>query len=334
MFIHQEPSDIMPDLGPSLAQFLREEQQQFSDIPEALPRILRAVAAASKMVNEVVRKLGLVGMMGGQGTRNFSGDAQQKLDVMAHDCFVRMLAATAEVCAVVSEEAENIITFTNNSGNYIIALDPLDGSSNIDVNAAIGTIFSVYQRRSPQYMPVQQEDVLQEGKKQLAAGYILYGTSTMFVYTACHGVHGFTYEPAMSAFFLTHQGIKMPQNGTSYAINDGYFNTFPSYVQRYIRQCRRDGYAARYMGALVADFHRHMIQGGIYLYPPTYRNPEGRLRLILEFNALACIAQQAGGTASNGQQAILAIQPQAIHQRVPLYIGSANMIQALLAEAG
>jgi fructose-1,6-bisphosphatase I len=334
MFMHQEPSDIMPDLGPSLAQFLREEQKQFSDISEVLPRILSAIATASKMVNEVVRKLDLVDMMGSQGTCNVSGDAQKKIDVMAHDCFVGVLAATEEVCAVMSEEAEHIITFTNNCGNYIIALDPLDGSSNIDINAPIGTIFSVYQRRSPQYMPVQQDDVLQEGKRQLAAGYILYGTSTMFVYTACHGVHGFTYEPAMNAFFLTHQGMQMPQNGTSYAINDGYFNTFPSYVQHYIQQCRRDGYAARYMGALVADFHRHLIQGGIYLYPPTYKNPGGRLRLILECNALACVATQAGGAASNGQEAILAIQPQAIHQRVPLYIGSKNMIQALLAGVG
>lgn len=330
--MHKKPNDIIPDLGPSLAQFLREEQHQLPDIPKSLPRILRAIAAASKMINEVVRKLGLVGMMGSQGTYNFSGDAQQKLDVMAHDCFIHILATTEEVCAVMSEEAETIITFPNNCGSYIIALDPLDGSSNINANAAIGTIFSVYQRRSPSYTPIQQEDVLQAGKKQLAAGYILYGTSTMFVYTACHGVHGFTYEPAVGDFFLTHQGIQMPQDGISYAINDGYFDIFPDYVQHYIRRCRRDGYAARYMGALVADFHRHLSQGGIYLYPPTHKNPEGRLRLVLECNALACIAEQAGGAASNGQQAILTMRPQAIHQRVPLYIGSKNMVQALLAK--
>ncbi|MCU0318148.1 MAG: class 1 fructose-bisphosphatase [Amoebophilaceae bacterium] len=328
--MQKNPSDIIPDLGPSLAQFLQEEQQQFPDIHKALPPILRTIAAASKPINEVVRKLGLVGMMGGQGTYNFSGDAQQKLDMTAHDCFVHMLATIKEVCAVVSEEEETIITFPNNYGNYVIALDPLDGSSNIDANAAIGTIFSVYQRCSPQYTPVQQEDVLQTGEKQLAAGYILYGTSTIFVYTACHGVHGFTYEPAVGAFFLTHQGMQMPHDGVSYAINDGYFDIFPGYIQRYIRRCRRDGYTARYMGALVADFHRHLSQGGIYLYPPTHKNPEGRLRLMLECNALACVAEQAGGVASNGQQAILTIQPQAIHQRVPLYIGSKNMVQALL----
>jgi fructose-1,6-bisphosphatase I len=328
----KETSSILPDLGPSLGQFLEEEQQQFPDFPKALPRILHAMAAAGKVVNEVVRRLDLAGMIGSQGAYNFSGEEQQNLDIMAHDCFVRMLAATEEVCAVISEEAADTLAFTNSGGNYIIALDPLDGSPNIDVNAAIGTIFSVYQRRSSQSMPVQQADVLQAGNKQLAAGYLLYGTSTMFVYTACHGVHGFTYEPSMGEFFLAHQAMQMPKDGSTYAINDGHFNTFPNYVQHYIQQCRHDHYAARYMGALVADFHRHLIKGGIYLYPPTRKNPEGKLRLVLECNALALIAEQAGGAASNGQQAILAIQPGAIHQRVPLYIGSTNMVQRLLAE--
>jgi len=328
----KKPSNILPDLRPSLDQFLQEEQQQFPDSPEALPRILHAMAAAGKVVNEVVRRLDLADVIGSQGAYNFSGDEQQNLDMMAHHCFVRMLGATEEVCAVISEEETGIIAFTNSYGNYIIALDPLDGSPNIDANAAIGTIFSVYQRRSSQSMPVQQADVLQEGSKQLAAGYILYGTSTMLVYTVRHGVHGFTYEPSIGEFFLAYQAMQMPKDGRNYAINDGHFNTFPSYVQRYIQQCRHHNYAARYMGALVADFHRHLIQGGIYLYPPTLKNPEGKLRLVLECNALALIAEQAGGTASNGQQAILAIQPQAIHQRVPLYIGSTNMVQSLLAE--
>ncbi len=329
--MYKESRNIIPDLGPSLDQFLQEEQQQFPYLPKALPRILHAIAAAGKAVNEVVRRLDLVGMIGSQETYNPSGDTQQKLDMMAHNCFMRMLAATGEVCAVISEEEKDIIEFTKNRGDYIIALDPLDGSPNIDVNAAIGTIFSVYQRHSTQSTPVQQKDVLQEGSKQLAAGYILYGTSTMFVYTACHGVHGFTYEPSVSTFFLVHKAMKMPEDGQTYAINDGHFNTFPSYVQCYVQQCRRNNRVARYMGALVADFHRHLVQGGIYLYPPTLKNPEGKLRLMLECNALALIAEQAGGTASNGQQAILTIQPEAIHQRVPLYIGSMNMVQSLLA---
>jgi fructose-1,6-bisphosphatase I len=330
--MQKETRTIIPDLGPSLDQFLQEAQQQFPDLPKGLPHILQAIAAAGKAVNEVVRRLDLVGMIGSQETYNPSGDTQQKLDMMAHTCFVRRLAATAEVCAVVSEEETGIIEFTNNRGDYIVALDPLDGSPNIDVNAAIGTIFSVYRRRSAQSTPVQREDVLQEGNKQLAAGYILYGTATMLVYTACHGVHGFTYAPSMGEFFLAHQAMKMPKDGQTYAINDGHFNTFPSYVQRYVQQCRHNNRVARYMGALVADFHRHLVQGGIYLYPPTRKNPAGKLRLMLECNALALIAEQAGGTASNGQQAILTIQPEAIHQRVPLYIGSMNMVQSLLVE--
>jgi fructose-1,6-bisphosphatase I len=330
--MQKETSNILPDLRPSLDQFLQEEQQQFPDYPEALPRILHAMAEAGKVVNDVVRRLDLVDVIGSQGTHNFSGDEQQKLDMMAHHCFVRRLVATEEVCAVISEEEADILVCPNSGSDYIVALDPLDGSPNIDVNAAIGTIFSVYQRRSTPSMPVHQEDVLQEGSKQLAAGYILYGTSTMLVYTACHGVHAFTYEPSRSEFFLVYQAMQIPKDGRSYAINDGHFNTFPSYVQRYIQQCRRNSYAMRYMGALVADFHRHLIQGGIYLYPPTRKNPEGKLRLMLECNALALIAEQAGGAASNGQQAILAIQPKAIHQRVPLYIGSTNMVQKLLAE--
>lgn len=329
--MHKETRNTLPDLRPSLDQFLQKEQQQFPNLPKALPRIFHAMATAGKVVNEVVRRLGLVGMIGSQEAYNASGDAQQKLDMMAHNCFVRTLAATAEVCAVISEEAAGTIEFTHSRGDYIIALDPLDGSPNIDVNAAIGTIFSVYRRRSAQSMLVQQTDVLQEGSKQQAAGYILYGTSTMLVYTACHGVHGFTYEPSVDEFFLTHQAMQLPEDGQTYAINDGHFNTFPSYVQRYVEQCRRNNCVARYMGALVADFHRHLVQGGIYLYPPTRKNPEGKLRLMLECNALALIAEQAGGTASNGHQAILTIQPQAIHQRVPLYIGSMNMVQSLLA---
>ena len=330
--MQKETSDIMPDVEPSLEQFLKKEQQHFDDLPEALPRILYALASAGKSVNEVVRKLHLVGIVGSQGTYNLSGDEQQKLDIMAHDCYVRVLAATSEVGAVISEEQADIIQFSNGCGDYIIALDPLDGSPNIDVNAAIGTIFSVYQRRSPRSTPIQQEDILQEGSHQLAAGYILYGTSTMFVYTACYGVHGFTYEPSRGEFLLVYEAMKMPEDGHSYAINDGCFDTFPIYVQRYIQQCRRHSYAARYMGAFIADFHRHLIRGGIYLYPPTHKNPSGKLRLMLECNALALIAEQAGGAASDGQRAILAIQPTSIHQRVPLYIGSKNMVQRLLAE--
>mmetsp|Transcript_32756 Transcript_32756/g.75416 ORF Transcript_32756/g.75416 Transcript_32756/m.75416 type:complete len:331 (-) Transcript_32756:457-1449(-) len=322
---------VLSALGPSLPQFLREEQQLFPDISEALPCILCAIASVGKAVSEIVRKLGLVGITGRQGGYNVYGDEQRPLDLLAHHYFLRALETTHQVAAVLSEEEANIIEFTNHLGNHIVALDPLDGSPNIDVNAAIGSIFSVYQRNSAPSIPIQQKDVLQRGERQLAGGYILYSTSTTFVYTARHGVHGFTYEPSRGEFFLAHRAMQMPQEGESYAINDGYFDTFPRYVQDYIWRCRQNGHVARYIGALVADFHRHLVKGGIYLYPPTHKNPAGKLRLMLECNALALIAAQAGGTASNGQQTILTVLPHTIHQRVPLYIGSTNMVQCLLA---
>ena len=331
MSIENQYKLIMPHPRPSLPQFLKEEQQQYTELSEELLSILEAISSAGKTVQEIVRKLDLLDILGSQGTYNSSGEEQQKLDIFAHNAFVESLAATGAVCAMTSEEEEDIIAFTNSTGNYVVAIDPLDGSPNIGVNAPIGTIFAVYRRRSLQESPVQEADVLQTGQHQLAAGYVLYGTSTMFVYTLGHGVHGFTYDAGLEEFLLAHQRMQMPQDGKSYAINDGYFEAFPDYVQHYIQQCRQQGYTARYMGALVADFHRHLMQGGIYLYPPTHKNPNGKLRLTLECNALAFIASQAGGAASNGQQSILGIQPQAIHQRVPFYIGSKNMVQSLLA---
>lgn len=321
---------IMADLGPSFMQFLRGQQRYTALLP-ALSCILYAIATAGKTINSIVRQLGLTNMVGSQETYNPSGDVQQKLDLRAQECLVRMLDTTGEVCAVLSEEAADVIPCNKGAGTYIVVLDPLDGSLNIASNAAVGIIFSIYRRYSSGSIPVQQEDVLQAGSKQLAAGYILYGTSTMLVYTACHGVHGFTYDPVLDDFFLSHPTIQIPQKGRYYAVNDGYFSTFPNYVQRYIAQCRSKQYAARYMGALVADFHRHLMQGGIYLYPPTKSNPSGKLRLVLECNALALIAEQAGGAAHSGKHAILTIQPQAIHQCVPLYIGSMRMVQKLVA---
>ena len=330
MPLTQKIYTFMADLGPSLMQFLRDQQRCTALLP-ALSHILHAVATAGKMVNSTVRKLGLTNMIGSQGIHNPSGDVQQKLDLYAQACLVHMLHTTGEVCAVLSEEVADVIPCNKGVGAYIVALDPLDGSLNIASNAAMGIIFSIYRRYSSGSTSIQKEDILQAGSKQLAAGYILYGTSTMLVYTACHGVHGFTYDPVMDDFFLSHPTIQMPQEGRYYAVNDGYFSTFPNYVQHYITQCRSKQYAARYMGALVADFHRHLMQGGIYLYPPTKKNPSGKLRLVLECNALALIAEQAGGAAHNGKQAILTIQPQAIHQRVPLYIGAMCMVKKLVA---
>lgn len=328
-----QTNSTLASLPPALDQFIKEEQAQYPTIAAAIPAILHAIAWAGQVINKAISKGSLAGVVGSQGTFNASGDEQQKLDVIAHNSFVRTLEATAAVCAIISEEAKDVVALASKAGEYILALDPIDGSANVQVNAPSGTIFSIYQRISPSPGPVQQADVLQPGSRQIAAGYILYSTSTILVYTTTHGVHGFTYEPAMDAFFLTHQAIKLPQAGPTYAINDSHQHSFPEYVQRYVQHCRSQGLTARYTGALVADFHRHLLQGGIYLYPPTPKNPTGKLRLMFECNALAFIAEQAGGMASNGAQPILHLVPKTIHQRTPLYMGSIAMVKSLLSLA-
>ncbi len=330
----KDASHMGCDKRSSLVPFLAGRRFPFPKCSQALLRILEAMAAAGKQVNEIVRRLDLAGVLGTQGTHNPSGDEQQKMDIIANHHFVQALASTGEVAAIISEELTSAMVLPDSSGNYMVALDPLDGSANIDVNAPVGTLFSVYRIGPQQKTSLQETAVLQSGKEQLAAGYILYSTSTMLVCTVRDGVHAFTYEPAEDKFLLAYAALRMPPDGHVYAFNDGYLDAVPGYVQTYIRQCRSSGYAARYMGSLVADFHRQLLQGGIYLYPPTPKHPKGKLRLMLECNALALIAEQAGGVASDGQQPILSVQPQTIHQRVPLYIGSRNMVQNLMAQIG
>ncbi len=318
-------------LRPCLAQFLQEHKQQYPNISPDLFPVIQAIAAASKTISHIAKKVQLTDLTGSYEAYNATGDEQQKLDIIAHQCFSQALADVPAVSGLISEEKESIISFKGARGSYLVAIDPLDGSANIDISAPIGTIFSIYRRQSPPSTPLQEADFLQAGQHQFAAGYILYSTTTTFVYTAGEGVHSFVEDPNRQDFVLVDPAIKMPQDGHIYAVNDGYFEEIPRYVQRYIQQCRQQGYTARYIGALVADFHRHLLQGGIYLYPPTPKNPKGKLRLMLECNALALIAQQAGGMASNGQQSILTLPPRDIHQRVPLYIGSAAMVHDLLA---
>ncbi len=313
----------------SLAQHLKEHHHATTP---PLAQLLSTLAAAGQEIGAQVSSAHLRGTAGAQGTHNPSGDVQQQLDVIAHDSIVNRLLAVPDVCAIISEEAEGIISpRRHGQGSYVVALDPLDGSLNLGVNAPVGTLFSIWQRTTPQGQEVALADVLQAGEQQLAAGYILYGTAPMFVYTARRGVHGFTHDPATQAFVLTHPAIQMPLEGKSYAVNDGYFLTFPACVQQYIHHCRQRRHAARYAGALVADFHRHLLQGGIYMYPPTANHPAGKLRLLLECNALSLIAEQAGGMASNGSQPVLSVRPHHIHQRTPLYVGSAHMVETLLS---
>ncbi|MEX2233494.1 MAG: class 1 fructose-bisphosphatase, partial [Cyclobacteriaceae bacterium] len=231
-----------------------------------------------------------------------------------------------EVCALISEENESFVDL-NNEGKYVIAIDPLDGSSNIDANVAIGTIFSVYRRKSKEGTPIQIEDILQKGFEQVAAGYVLYGSSTMLVYTTGHGVNGFTYEPGLGEYFLSHPQMAIPENGKTYSVNEGNYNSFSPSVKSYLEYCRSQYYTARYIGSLVADFHRNLLKGGIYIYPATEKDRGGKLRLMYECNALAFLAEEAGGKATDGHRRILEIEPQSLHQRTPFYVGSRHMVE-------
>ncbi|MEO5603674.1 MAG: class 1 fructose-bisphosphatase [Cyclobacteriaceae bacterium] len=320
-----ESSRIAHSIGTALDRFIKNNQNQFQFASGELSQLLRDIALASKVVNREVNKAGLIDIMGAVGSMNTAGDQQQKLDVLANIRFTRALAKGGEVCALVSEETESFVDL-NNEGKYVIAIDPLDGSSNIDVNVSIGTIFSIYRRKSDPGTPIRKEDILQKGSDQVAAGYILYGSSTMLVYSTGHGVHGFTYEASLGEYFLSHPDMQIPEDGRIYSINEGSANSFDSTVKAYIQYCKDENYTARYIGSLVADFHRNLLKGGIYIYPATLKDPKGKLRLMYECNALAYLAEQAGGKACDGHGRILDILPSSLHQRTPFYVGSKNMV--------
>lgn len=321
-----EASRIALPIGTALDRFIKNNQDQFQYASGELSQLLRDIALASKVVNREINKAGLIDIMGAMGSQNSTGEQQQKLDVLANIRFTRALSKGGEVCALISEETESFADL-NNEGNYVIAIDPLDGSSNIDVNVSIGTIFSIYRRKSKVGEPINEQDILQTGEDQVAAGYILYGSSTMLVYTTGHGVNGFTYEPTLGEYVLSHPDMTMPEEGKIYSINEGSANSFSSAVNDYLKFCKDNNYTARYIGSLVADFHRNMLKGGIYIYPATAKDPKGKLRLMYECNALAFIAEQAGGIASNGQGRIMEIKPQSLHERTPFYVGSVKMVE-------
>lgn len=321
-----EQSRIAHSIGIALDRFIKNNQEQFQYASGELSQLLRDIALASKVVNREVSKAGLIDIMGALGSQNSAGDEQQKLDVLANIRFTRALTKGGEVCALISEETESFVDL-NNDGKYVIAIDPLDGSSNIDSNVSIGTIFSIYRRKSPAGTPISDEDILQRGSEQVAAGYVLYGSSTMLVYTTGHGVNGFTYELTLGEYFLSHADQKMPEDGKIFSVNEGPANTFPESVKKYLKYCKDQNFTARYIGSLVADFHRNMLKGGIYIYPANAHNPKGKLRLMYECNALAFIAEQAGGRATDGKNRILDIQPKSLHQRTPFYVGSIRMVE-------
>ena len=321
-----EDSRIALSIGTTLDRFIKNKQDEFQYASGELSQLLRDIALAGKVVNREINKAGLINIVGAIGTQNIQGEDQQKLDVLANIRFTRALTKGGEACAVISEEDDEIVDL-NNNGRYVIAIDPLDGSSNIDVNVSIGTIFSVFRRVTPVGSPIQDIDVLQKGSDQVAAGYLLYGSSTMLVYTTGHGVNGFTYEPSLGEYFLSHLDMTIPENGSIYSINEGSFNSFSEEVKTYITYCKDNNYSGRYIGSLVADFHRNLLKGGIYIYPPTSKDVNGKLRLMYECNALAFIIEQAGGLATTGKERIMDIVPTELHQRVPFFVGSKKMVE-------
>lgn len=323
-----EESRIAAPIGSTLDRFIKLKEQAFPYASGELSQLLRDIALASKVVNRELNKAGLISnITGSQGEENVQGEDQQKLDVLANIRFVRALKKGGEVCAIISEEVEELILTGNNDGKYVVAMDPLDGSSNIDVNVSVGTIFSVYRRKSPIGSEPTLEDCLQPGVNQVASGYVIYGSSTMLVYTTGNGVNGFTYDNSLGEYFLSHPDMKAPETGRLYSINEGNYNFFSESLKSYINKCRERVYSGRYIGSLVADFHRNLLKGGIYVYPKTPNAPEGRLRLMYECNPLAFLIEQAGGLATDGEQRIMEIQPKSFHDRAGFYIGSRDMVK-------
>jgi fructose-1,6-bisphosphatase I len=333
-------SDLALDGGDfeTLEQFIIEQQENIPHSTGAFSRLLRDISVAAKIVNRGIRRAGLIDIFGSTGEVNVQGEVQQKLDAMAHKEFVRALKRGGECCLIGSEEHAEAIPLSTTSpegdGKYIVLLDPLDGSSNIDVNVSVGTIFSIY--RLPDDADPdnpEMEMALQPGSKQLAAGYVVYGSSTMLVYTTGNGVNGFTLEPSIGEFLLSHPNIQTPEGGRLYSINEGNYNSFDDGLKAFIRWAQQEAtepkrpYKTRYIGSFVSDFHRNLLKGGIYIYPATAKNPEGKLRLMYEANPMGFLVEQAGGAASDGQHRILDKVPEKLHQRTPLFIGSEEMVR-------
>ncbi|CAM2733289.1 class 1 fructose-bisphosphatase [Vibrio ordalii] len=322
----------------TLGEFIVEKQHDFPHASGDLSSLLSSIRLAAKIVNREINKAGLADITGAVGSDNIQGEEQQKLDVYANEKFKAALEARDQVCGVASEEEDEAVAFSkelNKNAKYVVLMDPLDGSSNIDVNVSVGTIFSIYRRVSPVGTPPTQEDFLQLGNKQVAAGYVIYGSSTMLVYTTGNGVNGFTYDPSLGTFYLSHPNMMTFDDGKIYSINEGNYIRFPTGVKKYIKYCQESvpednrPYTSRYIGSLVADFHRNLLKGGIYLYPSTQSHPNGKLRLLYECNPMAFLIEQAGGIASDGVNRVLDIKPTELHQRVPFFCGSKNMVRKL-----
>lgn len=319
----------------TLPEFITDQQNLNPEAKGDLSRLLKDISIASKIVHREINKAGLVDILGETGEHNIQGESVKKLDLYANEQFIAAFKSGGECAAVASEENEDIIILDgpkSKNGKYLVSMDPLDGSSNIDVNVSVGTIFSVFQRTDTN-KKLTKNDFFIAGKNQVAAGYIIYGSSTMLVYTTGHGVNGFTLDPSIGEFCLSHPNMKSPENGQIYSVNEANLNTMPEGVKEYVKYCQKidnNGkrtHTARFIGSLVADFHRNLLKGGIYIYPQTTDSPEGRLRLLYECAPLAWIAEEAGAKASDGKNRILDIIPTGLHQRTPYFIGSKKMVE-------
>lgn len=320
-------------VGMTLTKFLLEEQRRYPDSSGNFTALFSDLVTAAKIISSQVRRAGLAGIIGATGSRNVQGEEVQKLDELANDTFIQTMECGGHLAAMASEEMDDIVLVDGRypKGNYVILFDPLDGSSNIDVNISVGTIFSILKVRNGR--KVETRDFLRPGVEQVCAGYILYGSSTMLVYTTGHGVHGFTLDPSVGEFFLSHENIRIPEKGKIFSINEGNSRHWLPGTVQYIEKLKADGkdMTARYVGSLVADFHRNLLKGGIFLYPADRKSARGKLRLLYEANPLSFIAEQAGGASSNGSARTMEAVPSELHQRTPLIIGSkADVEEAVL----
>jgi len=312
----------------TLDEYIIQAQNRFPGATGELSQLLRDIGLAAKIISREVNKAGITNLLGADGSTNIHGESVKKLDLFADDQLISALDRSLITCMVISEENDGIVRLNSEGGKYIVYLDPLDGSSNIDVNVSIGSIFSIYMRQPRPEKSLNENDALQPGTHQVAAGYVLYGSSTILAYTTGLGVSAFTLDPGIGEFILSFDDYKLPAHGTIYSINEGSYNSWPRGLKEYIKYCQQEDpengrpYTARYIGSMVADIHRTLVKGGIFIYPASSKYPTGKLRLMYECNPLSFIIEQAGGMAIDGKQRILDIQPTSLHQRTPIFIGS------------
>ena len=316
----------------TLEEFIIQGQNKFPEATGELSQLLRDIGLATKIISREVNKAGITNILGFEGTQNVHGEYVKKLDLFADKQMINALDRSKITCMLISEENDGVVCLSSSSGKYIAYLDPLDGSSNIDINVSIGTIFSIYKRQSSRDEKPRIEDALQPGVNQLAAGYVLYGSSTQIAYTTGLGVSLFTLDPSIGEFILAEEDIRIPEKGSIYSVNEGSYNSWDEGLKKYVKYCQeydeqtQRPYSARYIGSMVADVHRTLLKGGIFIYPHSKKYPNGKLRLMYECNPLAFIIEQAGGLATNGNKRIMEIEPENIHQQTPIYIGSTDNV--------